>query len=178
MSIDHATSSSRRYLLNPGYQLCYTLGILRFIDLFDRYGHDDVPEFVKFALGQGEINFDDLERILKQRWASIIKAREEKNIGVIIGLKSGQEKLSKAFEVKRKLDKSGRKTTLLALREITPEALMQFPNINAFINTACPCVAIYNTSNFLKPVLNVNEALVMLGEMNWEELCRGGWFTN
>ena len=121
---------------------------------------------------------NDVKKILKQRWASILKAREEKSFGVIIGLKSGQEKLSKAFEVKKKLDKSGRKTTLLALREITPEALMQFPNINAFINTACPCVAIYNASNFLKPVLNVNEALVMLGEMNWEELYCGGWFTN
>ena len=121
---------------------------------------------------------NDAKKILKQRWASIFKAREAKKFGVIIGLKSGQKKLSKALEVKRKLDKSGRKATLLALREITPEALMQFPNINAFINTACPCVAIYNASNFLKPVLNVNEALVMLGEVNWKELCRGGWFAN
>ena len=67
VSSDHAVAAAGRYLLNPGYQLCYTLGILRFIDLFDHYGLDDVPGFVQCVLGQGEISFVDLERILKER---------------------------------------------------------------------------------------------------------------
>jgi hypothetical protein len=67
VSSDHAVAAAGRYLLNPGYQLCYTLGIMRFIDLFDRYGLDDVPGFVGFVLGQGEIGFDDLENIFNQR---------------------------------------------------------------------------------------------------------------
>jgi len=67
MSSDHAAAAAGRYLLNPGYQLCYTLGILRFIDLFDHYGPGDVPGFVQCVLGQGEISFDDLERVLKER---------------------------------------------------------------------------------------------------------------
>jgi hypothetical protein len=67
MASDHAIAAARRYLLNPGYQLCYTLGIRRFVDLFDQYGAGDVPGFVECVLGQGEINFDDLEGIFKQR---------------------------------------------------------------------------------------------------------------
>jgi 2-(3-amino-3-carboxypropyl)histidine synthase len=67
---------------------------------------------------------------------------------------------------------------LLAAREITPETLMEFPSIEAFVNTACPRVSLDETSKFLKPVLTFNEALVVLGEIDWEELCRKGWFES
>lgn len=120
---------------------------------------------------------EEVQRILRQRWASIFEARKAEKFGVLIGLKSGQKRVREAIETKGKLEKSGRKVTLLALREVTPEALMQFAYMDAFINTACPCVALYDASNFLKPVLTLNEALIMLGEMSWEELCRKGWFV-
>jgi len=121
---------------------------------------------------------DEVPRILKQRWASISEAKGAENFGVLIGLKSGQNRVREAVKIKEKLQKSGRKATLLALREITSNALMQFPNIDAFVNTACPRLSLDDTPNFLKPILSLNEALVMLGEMDWEELCRKGWFEN
>ncbi len=121
---------------------------------------------------------DEVPRILKQRWASISEAKGAENFGVLIGLKSGQKRVREAVKIKEKLQKSGRKATLLALREITSNALMQFPNIDAFVNSACPRISLDDTPNFLKPILSLNEALVMLGEMDWEELCRKGWFEN
>ncbi len=121
---------------------------------------------------------DEVPRILKQRWASISEAKGAENFGVLIGLKSGQKRVREAVKIKEKLQKSGRKGTLLALREITSNALMQFPNIDAFVNSACPRISLDDTPNFLKPILSLNEALVMLGEMDWEELCRKGWFEN
>jgi len=93
-------------------------------------------------------------------------------------LKSGQKRIKEAVEIKEKLQKNGKKVTLLALKEITSNALMQFPSIEAFVNTACPRLSLDDTQSFLKPVLSLNEALVMLGEMDWEELCRKGWFEN
>jgi len=121
---------------------------------------------------------DEVPRILKQRWASISEAKGAENFGVLIGLKSGQKRLKEAVKIKEKLQKSGRKATLLALREITSNAFMQFPNIDAFVNTACPRLSLDDTPNFLKPILSLNETLVMLEEMDWEELCRKGWFEN
>jgi len=118
----------------------------------------------------------EVQRILRQRWASISEARKAEKFGVLIGLKSGQKRLKEAVKIKNKLEKNEKEVTLLALREITPEALMQFPHIEAFVNTACPRVSLDNASKFLKPVLTFNEALVMLGKMGWEELCRRGWF--
>ena len=66
ISTERAMFSARKYTLNPGYQLCYTLGLRRFLDLFDRYGGDNLPKFVRTVLNQGEINFQDLEKILQK----------------------------------------------------------------------------------------------------------------
>ena len=121
---------------------------------------------------------DEVPRILKQRWASISEAKQAENFGILIGLKTGQKRIREAVKIKEKLQKGGRKATLLALREITSNTIMQFPSIDAFVNTACPRLSLDDTPNFLKPILSLSEALVMLGEMDWEELCRKGWFEN
>jgi len=65
LSRERALASARKYPLNPGYQLCYTLGLRRFFELFHRYGQDNVPNFVGMVLAQGEINFTDLEKIFQ-----------------------------------------------------------------------------------------------------------------
>jgi len=119
---------------------------------------------------------DDVQRILKQRWASISEAKKAEKFGVLIGLKSGQKRVEETMKAKEKLEKSGKKATLLAIREITPEALMQFPYIEAFVNTACPRVSLDDASRFLKPVLTFEEMLIMVEKMSWEELCGKGWF--
>jgi len=118
----------------------------------------------------------EAQRILRQRWASISEAEKAESFGVLVGLKTGQKRLEEALKIKEKLEKSGRKATLLAVREITPEVLMQFPSIDAFVNTACPRVSLDEASKFLKPVLTSEEAFVLLGETEWEELCRRGLF--
>jgi 2-(3-amino-3-carboxypropyl)histidine synthase len=121
---------------------------------------------------------DEVRRVIKQRWGNISEAKNAKSFGVLISLKSGQMRLRDAMKIKEKLEKNGLKATLLALREVTSSALMQFPGIDAFINTACPRLSLDDAPTFRKPLLYLNEALVMLGEIKWEELLRRGWFGN
>jgi len=121
---------------------------------------------------------DEVRRVIKQRWGNISEAKDAKSFGVLISLKSGQMRLRDAMKIKEKLEQNGLKATLLALREVTSSALIQFPGIDAFINTACPRLSLDDAESFRKPLLYLNEALVMLGEMKWEELLRRGWFGN
>ena len=121
---------------------------------------------------------DLVRRIIMQRWASITEAKQAKKFGVLISLKSGQMRLKEGMNIKEKLEKNGLIATLLALKEVTPSALMQFPGIDAFVNTACPRISLDDAPNFGKPLLSLNETLVMLGEMKWENLLRRGWFEN
>ena len=121
---------------------------------------------------------NQVRRIIMQRWANISEAKEAKRFGVLVSLKSGQMKLEKALNIKEKLEQHGLVATLFALREVTPSALLQFPTIDAFVNTACPRLSLDDAPNFGKALLSVNETLVLLGEMKWEELLRKGWFGN
>ena len=76
------------------------------------------------------------------------------------------------------MEESGRTAVLLAIKEVNPEIVLQFPSLNAFINTACPRIALDDSSKFLKPILTLNEALVMLEEVEWEVLYDKGWFQD
>jgi len=120
----------------------------------------------------------EAERTRKQRWASLNEAARAERFGILIGLKSGQTRLEEALQIKRKLHRVGKKCTLLAIREATPESLMQYPTIDAYVNTACPRIALDDSSRFQKPVLTVNEALVVAGEITWEQLLKKGWFED
>ena len=121
---------------------------------------------------------DEAATMLKRRWASIHQTRHAEEIGILVGLKHGQKRLDQALSLRRLVEDAGKKATCFALKEITPEVLMQFPTIDAFVNTACPRLSLDDAREFGKPLLTPNELLVALGELEWEELCRKGWFEN
>ncbi len=64
-----AASAVPKYALRPGYQVCYTFGLTRFLDLYRQFGEADIPEFVRAVLVEGEIDFPHLEKILKRHGA-------------------------------------------------------------------------------------------------------------
>lgn len=124
----------------------------------------------------GDVNrVDNLARlIINRRWMDIREASGASRWGVIIGLKSGQQNLEAAFKLKRDLEESGRRVTLLAMREITPGVLRDFADIEAYASTACPRISLYETKAFQKPILTPKEVYVVLGKIGWEEYLRSG----
>jgi hypothetical protein len=59
-----ALASVKIYTLNPGYQTCYTVGIRRFLDLYNQFGKADPGKFVRTVLNNGEVLFPDLENLM------------------------------------------------------------------------------------------------------------------
>ena len=121
---------------------------------------------------------EEAQKILKQRWASIKEARHAKTFGVLVGLKLGQKRLEDALKIKDMAEKNGKTAFLFAIKEILPEALMEFPSVDVYVNTACPRVSLDAPAKFLKPVLTVNEFMVVCGESSWETLLKNGLFEN
>jgi 2-(3-amino-3-carboxypropyl)histidine synthase len=121
---------------------------------------------------------EEAKKILKQRWASIEEAKKAKTFAVLVGLKPGQKRLEAALGIKEKLEKSGKAAYLFAVKNITPEVLMNFPTVDTYLNTACPRLSLDDASKFQKPVLTMNEALVVIDELSWEKLCRNGLFES
>jgi 2-(3-amino-3-carboxypropyl)histidine synthase len=121
---------------------------------------------------------DEAERMLKQRWAIIDQAKKAKIFAVLVGTKPGQKRWDAALKIRQTLEENGKSSYILTAKEITPEVLMEFPTIEAFVNTACPRVSLDDAVRFRKPVLTVNEALVVMGKLSWEELCKKGLFES
>jgi 2-(3-amino-3-carboxypropyl)histidine synthase len=121
---------------------------------------------------------EEARKILRQRWASIEEAKKAKTFAVLVGLKPGQKRLEEALSIKEKLEKSGKKAHLFAIKSITPEALMNFPTVDAYVNTACPRLSLDDASKFRKPVLTMNETFVIVGKLSWEKLCEKGLFES
>lgn len=112
------------------------------------------------------------KRFLRKRYAAIDSFKEAKRIGIIIGLKTGQFQPTTAQEMKDVIESKGRECVLLALREIDPIALTNFSDIESFVNTGCPRIALDDQERFTKPILNPDEVLIALGMKRWEEYTR------
>jgi len=121
---------------------------------------------------------EEAQTVLKQRWACIEEAGRAKTFGVLVGLKLGQKRFDEGLKVKEIAEKNGKIVFLFAIKEILPEALLEFPSVDAYVNTACPRVSLDASSKFLKPVLTVNEFMVVAGETSWENLLKSGLFEN
>lgn len=96
------------------------------------------------------------EKFLKQRYAAIALAKDAKTFGILVSVKPGQMNLKLAKEIKNKLESDGKKAYILAFNEIKPEKLEGF-DLDCYINTACPRIAIDNRIEFKKPILNSDE---------------------
>lgn len=118
---------------------------------------DEIRDVTKFAL--------DLQ---KRSILSIYKALDANTIGIVVGLKEGQFMLNRVLELKREMERHGKKVQLIALTEVTNERLMVFSNIDAFIQVACPRISIDNS--FTKPVLSVPQANALIKLLNKESI--------
>ena len=114
-----------------------------------------------------EMSLERIERILRQRFGLINSVDDAQTFGILIGEKPGQMRRSLAIRMKRLLEKHGRKGYLLALDHISPD-LIDFYPVDAYVNTACPRIAIDDSVRYAKPLITPYELEVALGEKKWE----------
>jgi len=112
---------------------------------------------------------DVQEPILRKRFAAIARAQEARRFGILIGEKQGQRRLGLARKVREMLEENGKSCHFIALREITPDVLLPFRRLDAFVNTACPRITIDDTARYKKPVLTPIELEIVLGLREWKD---------
>jgi 2-(3-amino-3-carboxypropyl)histidine synthase len=113
------------------------------------------------------------DKILKQRAISIHKFKQAKKIGVLTEIKPGQKFGSENILIK-KLEKAGKDFIVISMDEISNEKLRNFYDIDAFIELACPRIAVDDYAKYEKPVLTFKEAMCGLDEISWDELLKEG----
>jgi len=116
----------------------------------------------------------DRDRIIRQRYAMVEKARQANNFGIIVSTKPGQSNPTIAINIQHQLEENGKKATILYADEVVPDKLLDFTAIEAFVDTACPRLALDDPERFSKPIVTRDEIMVAIGAWTWEQLLERG----
>jgi 2-(3-amino-3-carboxypropyl)histidine synthase len=109
------------------------------------------------------------DKILRIRFARIIKSRDVKKWGILISSKEGQYRLKLAKEIKNMLKDEGLESYIIVMDNINPDVLLPYMDLDGFVVTACPRIAIDDSQMYKKPLITPKELEIVLNKRNWED---------
>jgi len=111
---------------------------------------------------QEKVSRVELRNVVARRLYAISKAIDARSFLIVVSSKPGQNRVSLATRVKRTLEERGRKALIAVFNEVTRELLENIQGFEAFVNTACPRLALDDEGVFPGPVLNPGELKYVL----------------
>lgn len=122
------------------------------------------PTFALDPYGDGGVQEVSADRLLRKRFVQIEKAKTAETFGILLSGKSGQCRK----ELARCLAALTDKASIILIREVSE---MQLRNLgfDAYVNTACPRLALDDQSRFPMPVLSPAEFEIVLGLRSWDD---------
>lgn len=109
------------------------------------------------------------ERVLRQRHSAIAMAQLAKIFGILIALKPGQQRITLALQVQKKIQDIGKQTILLAIDNLNPMIVQNFPHVDCFVSTLCPRIALDDYLQYKKNIITPIELSIALGEISWDK---------
>ncbi|KAG7188115.1 hypothetical protein KM043_015962 [Ampulex compressa] len=92
-------------------------------------------------------------RWLKQRRYLIEKLKDAKVIGIVVATLGIKEYLKAVIRIKNILKEKNKKSYILSVGKLNPTKLANFPEIDAFVVISCPGNEVFDSRDFLRPVL-------------------------
>lgn len=111
---------------------------------------------------------DVRDRILRRRFAAIQSASSADSFLVIVCSKVGQNRSAEADRVVSMLRSHGKSAFKAIMEEVTPMSLISY-RVDAYVNTACPRIAMDDSARYDRPMLTIPEAEIVVGERTWDE---------
>ena len=108
------------------------------------------------------------DKILRIRFARITKARNARKWGILVSSKEGQYRMSLAKEIKNTLEDEGMEAYIILVDNVSPDVLLPYLELDAFVVSACPRIAIDDSQMYKKPLLTPQELEIVLNKREWE----------
>jgi 2-(3-amino-3-carboxypropyl)histidine synthase len=108
------------------------------------------------------------DRVLRQRFGAIARAKEARKFGIIASKKIGQYRMNVARELKAKIEAAGREATIFLMDYVDPMFLKGY-DVDALVNTACPRITVDDYLRYDRPMLTPQELEVVLGLRSWDD---------
>ena len=104
---------------------------------------------------------DYKDKILKERFGAIFRAKDSKKYGIIVSSKKGQKRMKLAKILKKKIEDSGLAADIILIDEVSPDKLYGF-DYDSFVICACPRIVIDDAKRYKKPLLTPKELEILL----------------
>jgi 2-(3-amino-3-carboxypropyl)histidine synthase len=112
---------------------------------------------------------DVMDRLMRQRFAAIERAKGAKAFGILVGTRVGQERMRLARGLKKMLEQKGLEAHLIALDFFSWDNLQYFRHLDALVNTSCPRITTDDYARYPMPMLTPPELEIVLGKRTWED---------
>ena len=109
----------------------------------------------------------DRAELVGRRLLAVASARDAHRWGILVSTFAGQYRLATARALEERARARGRDAELLFFDRLDPRDL-EGRAFDAYVNTACPRIALDDGANYPRPVLTPPEFLMALGELPLE----------
>jgi 2-(3-amino-3-carboxypropyl)histidine synthase len=114
-----------------------------------------------------ELN-DLRDMVIRQRYGAIARSKNAKKFGILVGLKKGQQRIDLAYKLKEKIDAKKKESYIFVVNHFQPVYLESYRDIDCFVSTACPRIAIDDYMQYKIPIITPIELDILLGYKKWE----------
>jgi 2-(3-amino-3-carboxypropyl)histidine synthase len=97
------------------------------------------------------------ETYRKRRNGKIAASLGARNFGILVSTKNGQYNMNLAGLLKKRIEAEGLSAAILVSNNLDFDSLNNMREFDAFVNTACPRIAIDDIERTTKPLLSANE---------------------
>jgi len=122
---------------------------------------------------ENEIKKQELEdlktTILRQRYGAITSSKNAKRFGILVGIKQGQQRMYLANMIKKMVISSNKKCLIIAMDNFLPVSLEGFGDIDCFVSTGCPRLAIDDYAQYKRPIITPIELEIVFNKRKWED---------
>jgi 2-(3-amino-3-carboxypropyl)histidine synthase len=132
------------------------------------------PIGLAFAVDRPVWSLDPLQNLLEapidrstlvgRRQLTVAKARDARRWGILVSTFGGQNRSPTALALQERARAAGREAELLVFDRLDPRDL-EGRAFDAYVNTACPRIALDDGGNYGRPILTPPEFLMALGEL-------------
>jgi 2-(3-amino-3-carboxypropyl)histidine synthase len=106
----------------------------------------------------------DRERLIARRLLRVAACRDARRFGILVSSFPGQDRTGTALALQRRATQHGRDAEVIVFDRLDPRDL-EGRAFDAYVNTACPRIALDDADLYSKPMLTPPEFLMALGEL-------------
>jgi 2-(3-amino-3-carboxypropyl)histidine synthase len=98
----------------------------------------------------------------KRSKGKVLGSMDAKNFGIMVSTKNGQHNMELGKLLKKRIEAHGLNAQVLVSNTFDFDSINNMLEFDAFVNTACPRIAIDDTERLRKPLLSANELMELL----------------